>query len=350
LLLLYIEHPETFTQGLTPEWAEETLSEDDDAVWLGPEATNEQDDKRRQRIETGLEELGRWLTDLVRNGLEVARSRPALYYQAMAERLTDAQLGEVAKDVRQLATMSNKNPRWHEEMLGSLGRLQLLIEGFRRFDSLPEEIKADLRLALGWLPPLAKDALTITDHWHVLGRRVEQEVGRKVQRIWLWGETSGQAALLVNVLHGKKTATTRLLAGGVLEATLGFYPSSTPLRAEIIAWQGIHQPRERVKGMSSIQTVLATINDKTTKNPWLRTHPLLLESVIAEQLEQQWILRDKEGYLLTLPPRYTHGWTLRAMSADRLWLFGEYDGSRFLPLSTWAQGRLLELHTLRGIS
>ncbi len=344
LLLLWLEHPEVFPQTEPPQWL--TWTEIDDGV-DDVELEITEDSKRRARIETGLSELGLWLFDLVRSGLEVARSRPPTYYQQMADRLVDATLAEVAKDIRYLASISAKNPRWHEEFLSVLGKLHLLIQGFKRLDELPDTTGADVRSALGWLPQL--QTKTVTDTWHILGRRVEAEVNHKVQRTYLWGEHCQCPALLVEILHGKKTVNTRFLPGVVLEATLSFYNSSTPLRAELVSLENVAQPDKFVDGESAIKTATTKFINIKTANPWLRSYPLVLQDVIAEQHDGNWIIRDREGYFLSLPPRYPYGWYLRALSANNLWLFGEYDGSRFLPISTWANGRLLELHTLKAL-
>jgi hypothetical protein len=345
LLLLWLERPQTFLHG-TPEWI--SLTEENEASeHFELESEVLENSKRRSWIEAGLSELELWLHDLIRSGLEVARTRPPTYYQQMADRLVDASLGEVAKDIRQLASISAKNPRWHEDYLSILGKLHLLIQGFKHLDDLPETLQADLRVAVGWLPRLQNE--TITDRWHILGRRVELEVNRKIQRTYLWAEGSSRPALLVDILHGKKTVNTRFLPGVVLGATLSFYNSSTPLRAELVSLQTMTQPEEPITAETSIKSSIATLTTIKTLNPWLRSYPLVLQDVVVEQYESNWIIRDNEGYFLSLPPRFPYSWYLRALSADRLWLFGEYDGSRFLPISTWANGRLLELHTLKGL-
>jgi hypothetical protein len=339
LMLLWLEHPEVFSQTETPEWLTSLERTEDD---LEPSSS-----QRRTQIEAGLKELALWLHDLVRSGLEVARTRPPTYYQQMADRLLDATLGEVAKDIRALASISTKNPHWHEAYLSSLGRLHLLIQGFKRLDELPQEIKADLCLAVDYLPALQIE--NVTDTWHVVGRRVETEVSRKVQHTYLWGERQQRPALLVNELHGKQQVNTRFLPGVTLNATLNFYEGTHALRAEVVFLTTITQPELPAEGEASIEAAVKKFVSSKTTNPWLRSYPLLLQDVVAVRREGDWVLRDVQGYVLPLPPRYGYGWYLRALSASGLWIFGEYDGLRFLPLSVWANDRLLELHTLKSL-
>ncbi len=344
LMLLWLENPEIFSQTEAPEWLTRSETADVDEAELEFSSPD-----RQARIGAGLSELELWLFDLIRSGLEVARTRPPTYYQQMADRLVDATLSEVAKDIRQLASISAKNPRWHEDYLSSLGRLHLLIQGFKHLDEMPREIAADLRTALGWLPDLESES--VKDTWHVLGRRVEAEVNRKIQRTYLWAENQQRPALLTDVLQGKQSVNinTRFLPGVVLEATLRFCDGSTPLLAEVTSLQTILQPETHVDGESSLKTAMTHFITVKTANPWVRSYPLLLQDVVAEQHDGNWILRDSDGYFLSLPPRYTYGWYLRALSAGGLWIFGDYDGSNFLPMSTWANDRLLELHTLKSL-
>jgi hypothetical protein len=340
LLLLWLEHPEAFASTGSPAWLTWTEADEPDNEFV-------EHGEQRTRVQKGLAELELWLQDLVRSGLEAARTRPPTFYQQMADRLVDANLSELAKDIRQLASISIKHPRWHEDYLSVLGRLHLLIQGFKRLDDLPEATAADLRMAVGWSPTLQVEM--VADTWHVVGRRVEVEVNRKVQHTFFWSEKCSRPALFVDVVHATKTAHTRFLPGAVLDATLSFYTSSTPLRAELVSLQKVTQPKNVVKGESSLKSAMTNFTKVTTANPWLRSYPLVLQGVVAERHEGNWIIRDSEGYFLPLPPRFGYGWYLRALSAESLWLFGEYDGVRFLPISTWANGRLLELHTLKSL-
>ncbi len=342
LLLLYLSKPHAFQKSETPLWAKDVLSHYD--FINQPEAT---DAKRWARMQEGMQDLERWLLDIAREGLETLRGKTQSFQQ-MADRLVDAQLNDVAKDIRQLASFTIKNPRWHEDLLAALGRLFLLLEGFKRFEELPKDNQADLALALGWLPPM-RVGQAVTDRWHILGKRLEPEVGRKVQRLWLWGEHSQRPAMMLELVHGKKLPSTKFLVGGVLKATLDFYSGSVPLRAEILTLTKISQPQQAIVAPSSIKEVVSDYTRSKAANPWLKSFPLLLQNVFVEK-HDEWVLCDADGYCLTLPPKFSYGWHLQSLSPKGLWIFGDYDGQRFLPLTVWGNGRLIELHTLRGVS
>jgi hypothetical protein len=341
LLLLYLAKPEVFQSTDAPLWAKDVVSHYDFS------SLETLDIRRWDRMQVGIHDLERWLLDSVSEGLETLRGKTQSFQQ-MADRLVDAQLNEVAKDVRQLAGLIVKNPSWHEDLLAALGSLYLLLEGFKRFDDLPKDNQADVALALGWLPNI-QEGEKLKDHWHILGKRLEPEVGRKIQRLWLWGEHSQRPALLVEMVHGKKLPSTQFLVGGVLKATLQFYPGSVPLRAEIHNLENIVQPHQPVSALFSIKEAVSNYRKAKTQNPWLKGFPLILKDVVLEK-HDQWMLCDSEGYTLPLPPKFAYGWHLQSLSPKGLWVFGDYDGVRFLPLTVWGNGRLIELHTLRAVS
>jgi hypothetical protein len=341
LLLLYLSKAEAFQVCDVPLWARDVFSQYD----FGPEV-EAIESKRFLRRQAGMLDLERWLLDHISEGLESLRSKPQSFQQ-MADRLMDAQLNEIAKEVRGLNALTIKNPRWHEDLLAALGRLYLLVEGFKRLDELPKEHQSDIALALGWLPEVQSDV--VLDRWHILGKRLESEVGRKILRLWLWGERTQRPALLVEMVHGKKLPSTKFLVGGVLEAGLQFYSGNVPLRAEIHHLEKISQPHQPVQAQSSIKEAMTHYIQCKSKNPWLKSFPLLLNNVMVDKMDE-WMLRDAEGYTLPLPAKFMHGWHLQSLSAKGLWIFGDYDGMRFLPLSVWGNGRIVELHTLRGVS
>jgi hypothetical protein len=75
-----------------------------------------------------------------------------------------------------------------------------------------------------------------------------------------------------------------------------------------------------------------------------------LDAVWIEREQAGWRLRDQDGNLLALPPRYGQGWQLLALSAGGpLPLFGEWNGFSFSPLSVHWQGQWRDLHRWRGM-
>src|SRR5215208_6512570 len=106
--------------------------------------------ERHSRVSAGLAELELWLRDLVRRGLADAQSQPTKYWEQMTARLVDAQAPGAARRVRELSSATASAEGWAEAVLSRIGLLYLLVEAFKRIDTLPEPVQADVRACLGW--------------------------------------------------------------------------------------------------------------------------------------------------------------------------------------------------------
>lgn len=62
----------------------------------------------------------------------------------------DAQAPGVARQLREMASIPHSGAGWQERLLEKLGRLYLLLEGFKRLDTLPSATQADIKTLVGW--------------------------------------------------------------------------------------------------------------------------------------------------------------------------------------------------------
>ena len=342
LALLYTAKSELFLNlSLSKELRELT-----DAPLSMSDTLASADEERHQVLLGGLDSLERWLTDMIAEGLESVRTKPRTYWLEVADRLFDVRASELALEIRSWAELDAEN--WAETLLARMGRVQLIIDGFKRFEALPESIQADLYLAIGWRPKQAADPY-LRDTWLVLGSRIEQQLNQKVQRIWLWGQSSGRPALLVRPIRKQKESRHHFLSGMYLDAELAYLAGSIPLRAELGKLYGYVQAKPRVDAHASIKQALRALSSVEERNPWLTHLPLLLENVSALKLEDRWHLLDDEGHSLSLPNKFMHGWTLRSAKSDVNWMFAEYKDRQVYPLSVWIGDRLADLRVLKGI-
>src|SRR5262249_15952413 len=168
---------------------------------------------REAKVTAGLQELDLWLRDIVRGGLVAVQSQPPKFWERTAARLVDAQAPGVARLTREMAGVPVSGGGWGGRVVGRLGELYLLVEGFKRIAELPEDTQADIRALIGWTQN--QDELLrldgTRDRWLVLGQRVEEEDRLRVQRIWLWGERSGRAALILHFAHGQQPLDARFV-------------------------------------------------------------------------------------------------------------------------------------------
>ena len=117
---------------------------------IDPEARAKRIATRERKVAAGIDELDRWLRDLMRRGLDSTRSEGYRFWDAMGARLVDAQAGGLGRSVRGLGSAANSGDAWPHLLLEGAGRLHLLSEAYRRADRLPDDLRADVRSLVGW--------------------------------------------------------------------------------------------------------------------------------------------------------------------------------------------------------
>jgi SWIM zinc finger len=368
LFLLLESQPSLFTQKAPPAWATEWLAsraqraqqraekaeratpERADRGPADPAAQGRRAAERQAKVTAGLEELALWLRDRVRRGLAALQGEPYSAWENPAARLVDAQAPGLARQLREMASIPASGDGWQERLLARFGALHLLVEGFRRLETLPPETQADIRALIGWTQSqeelLAEPG--VRDRWAVLGQRVEVEDRLRVQRTWLWGQQSGRAALILTAAHVSQPLETSLLPGTWLEADLVFYPSAAPLRALVKTRHAPPAPLDTMPGYPSAAAAAEAYAAALARHPWMESFPTALPSVLPAGPEGGWVVRDDAGARLPLSPRFERGWQLLALSGGHpLGLFGEWDGDYLLPLGAWADGRFHALARAR---
>jgi hypothetical protein len=271
-----------------------------------------------------------------------AQTQPGGFWDGPAARLVDAQAPGLARRVRALAGIPHSGGDWPGRLLGELGLLHLAVAGYGRLETLPPEVQADVRAVVGWTQG-QDEVLTgepLRDEWLVLGQRVGEDDKLRVQRTWLWGRTSGRAALVLHFAAAKQPLDTSLVVGTRLDADLTFFPSAYPLRALVKARHAPAVPLDDLPGYPSIAAGLAAYSAGLAAYPWLDLFPLPLAAVVPIRAGEGWAVRDAAGQVLPLSPRFARGWPLLALCGGHpLGLFGEWDGAVLRPLGAWVGGR-----------
>jgi hypothetical protein len=308
--------------------------------------------ERQQKIMAGLQELELWLLNMMRHGLADAQLQNRDFWEAKAARMVDAQAPGLATWLRSLAALPGQRADWVEPLLNQLGRLYLLIQGFKRFDQLSPETQADLRAVVGWYQKreeIAADTEPQRDHWLVLGRQVvELDYRLRSQRLWLHGQATGREALILDFAFGEASFETNLTPGTSLDAELIYYPSRRPLRALVSRQLSAPLAAQALTG-TPIRQGLAAYAQALASNPWLPQFPLRLAAVIPVQTAGRWLLRERDGTGLPLADHFTERWSLLALSGGQpLPVAGEWDGTTFLPLSTMVDGRFIDFQQMGG--
>jgi hypothetical protein len=358
LLLLVAASPSAAPAAEPPEWVQE---------WLGsraereeraqaraekrqappdPEAQARRQAKREERVQAGLEELERWLHDLVRQGLAQARQRPYGFWDEAAARLVDAQASALAGRLRMLGGVAAAGrDDWAEALLEEAGLVQLLLRASRRLDALPEGLRADVRALIGWTVS-QEDVLAgarLRDRWAVLGRVLEDDERLRVQRVWLHGLESRRSALVLSFAAAGQPLDASLAAGTVVDASLVFYPSAAPLRAVVAEQHAAPEPLPELPA-GSIESALGARAAALAQQPWLWRLPVSLGGVVPARRDGEWLAAEPDGEALALACDELTGWRLTALSGGRpLAIFGEWERDRVRPVSAIVDGRFVLL-------
>ena len=351
LFTLFVQNEQDFSQVPPPDWVSEwlesrsaraeTKAKKADAP-IDEAAQAKRAAAREKKIAAGLSELEIWLQDLLRTGLVQLPSNPPRFFEATASRLVDAQAPGLARYVRDLGDVSFSGETWADDVLGKLGRLQLLVTLYQRQEALPATARADVRRALGWTDNQA-DLIKqegLHDDWLVLAQYAEQEASLRLRRSWLWGKASGRTALILEFAHGKQAFAPNLVAGRILTGELVFFPSHYPLRA--VLKDGAQVKDLDAKAVNALRQeahfdeVLEAYANALTHNGWLEQLPVFVADLIPTEAEGVVSIIDSEGRTLPLAPEFRYGWQLLGLSGGhKLSVIGEWDGNALLPLSVW---------------
>lgn len=355
LLLLLATQPAAFTAGAAPAWVAEWLAKRGqnaqkraapaaaaaaEVPLAAPKRSTHSGSAaaREAKVAAGLDELDRWLCDLVRQGLASAQGRSHRFWDDMARRMIDAQAPGVARMIRDLPQVVASGEGWQSRLLERLAQIHLLIAGYRRRSALSPDMLAEVRAQIGWAQDQesVRAGPAVRDTWLALAQRVTEEDQLRVQRTWLWGERTSRLALLLSFAPPGKPLDRGVVVGTALDADLAFYDGIVSLRALLVQRYGAPAQIQAMPGHATIASGLGAWADAVARNPWLERYLLSLTGVVPARDGERWLLLDSEGCSIVLAARPEQGWRLLAISGGRaIALSGEWDGMALVPLSAW---------------
>jgi hypothetical protein len=228
-----------------------------------------------------------------------------------------------------------------------MGKLELVIQAFRRLDQIDPALQHDIRQIIGWR--LTKEEVSalgehVIDDWSILGQWVEEDQLR-TQRTWLQGLHTGRTALVLQFAVGAGSPFPWVGAPGThQEMELHFWPGACPQRGQIYERLGEpHALEARQPGHASVEDFLACAGRMTATNPWADRFLAVLHDVVPV-LEDSgaWIIRDTAG--AGLPLRAGSYWRLLAGSGGRpADLYAEWDGRELRPFALRAEDEYMSV-------
>jgi hypothetical protein len=268
----YAERPEEFAVGSPPEWVTDWLSKrrprqeanrptlaekkersiaaasapaqepaDEAKVARAAQQRERTQAARETAVLEALDELDQWIGDQVRRGLAHFPAIAREQCRAAARRLADGKAAGLANRVDALPVeLFNAPERERGELLLEwMGGLHLLVEAYRRQDTIPAGLRHEVRRLIGWVVKREElladpEALRVTSVWTTLAVRTEIEPdGLRRVETWLArpGQLEPRSALLLDYFPAGSSISPSLHPSDTFEAEAVFYPSTAPLRA-----------------------------------------------------------------------------------------------------------------------
>lgn len=331
-------------EGAAPEWA---------ATWIAgrqkrqeaattvtekapdPAAHAKREAARLSKVDAGITELRLFLEDVARQGFEDKRIKTYDFWDRIASRMVDAQMSPVGQRLRALGGKPfQKHTDWTALLADEIGRLYALTEAYGRIDSLPEGLQADVRTALGFSlkqEDLIAAGPAIRDVWQIVGQTHTQAERLTERHTWLYGESTGNVALLLEFSHANRAFSAGYPLGHAFAGELVYYPSAFPQRAIIKSSERDYQRSEKLTAYSLASTgdVLTAYADALAQNPFIERVPAGFARAYPSRSEI--ITPDNTALPVSSAPTAQR---IQALGGgDWLPVFGEWDGEAFIMAS-----------------
>jgi uncharacterized Zn finger protein len=242
--------------------------------------------KKNERLElmrSGLEDLEKWLYDLMAQGLaNVAHSNPR-FWENSAARFKDSKLSKVAYTIREIADEFNYKVSDYQKIAIKIGELSLLVNTAKNIDHLGAEEQEELLNQLGRLvrkQEVIAAENVMNDLWTVIGQSEQYNLDGLIERkVWLLGNKSLQVALLLDYLF-QGDFELKFIVGESFESELYFYSSTIWQRALVnnteINFSKQHLQYESFKDYEAFFESYAR---KISLNPWLAVETGIIENL-----------------------------------------------------------------------
>ncbi|MDR6505701.1 SWIM zinc finger family protein [Arthrobacter oryzae] len=334
------------TAGFAQEWAAQRA---DRAAARDRRQSEQQTDPAAQakrladrmaKMDAGIADFARWLTDLARTGLASAHNQPYAWWDGVAGRLVDAQLPGLAEQVRAMGSDVHARADWADHLLLRTGRWWAVTKAWSRRDELSAAEFADLRVAVGWAMASAdvQAGESLPGPWLVLGAHRSDDGRLQQQRTWLRGPDGTVVVVLDFAAQGEALATPQL-AGALLDVTVARYPGSAPQRAMFTSPVA---PRGLASSLGTGCRIAEALDQESAAvalSPWRERHPVLFAEVRVCPGGSGW-LRDGSGAALPLIGASVDS-LLALTGSHPVHIFGELEEGRVRPLSVVVHGTVV---------
>lgn len=276
--------------------------------------------ERETAILDGLDEFDRWVADQLQLGLSGFAQRAAQGSRTLSTRLVDAKAQGLATRLDTLISDIFRLPEAEraDVLIEQLASLALIAAAYRRQNELPPALAADVRRAVGWTLKredllVDKDAPRIASTWIVAATRSEAQPD-KLRRLETWlidaagKETTPRFAVLVDFVPIATGASApSFVPGEVFAGEVVFYPSATPLRAQLASRTPVSERVAWPRATMGIGPAVAAYESALAAQPWLEHWPALASGIALRRIGAHGLAladndADSEGAALPVDP------------------------------------------------
>ncbi len=309
--------------------------------------------QRLHYIRIGMADLEAWLLDIIDNGLANAPDKPKGYWMSMSRRLNDSYCPAIAVKIEQLPKTIANQKNWADIVLAELGKLYLLSQSFKHFETLTPETQFDLFTTVGWHNSrLAEETdEAVVDTWVVLDRQLSTIRKRQMVTVVLWGQTTQRFAMLTGIAHSRQKPDMHLMPGVTVTGSLRYYPSELQLQAypEQLSFETkAHSVAHPLP--TDLQAVTTAFQTSILTHPWIAQLPTLLSKVAVNVHQGQIYLQDSQRQALPVNMTSKANWYLQVYSQQApISVFGYWNGTTFDAVTLNVAGNWIPLKTLPEI-
>jgi SWIM zinc finger len=346
LMLFYARQQNAFADTNAPAWVtdwltkrtekeEKKTTQEEKPVDEAAQAKRQQ--ARQQKVADGINELGLWIKDIVRNGIITMPDKGFAFFDNMAKRMVDAQAPGLAGMVRNLAETNFYAEEWQRSFMNQLLSIYLVIEGYKNGDNNSETMQQDLRTWIGFTKNQdeLKEQPGITDTWLVLAKQTEEVDAITTERYWLYGTQCNQYALVLQFIVRGQGGLLTFTPGMFIEAELVFYPAVLPMRA-IVKKQITANASQNFTAFNNWQQVVNTETNLCSQMPVRNERPFIIQQLTPVQYDNRWWLQDNEKKMMAIKNEHKMIWKLLALSGGTaldMVVIGKEDA--YEPVAVW---------------
>jgi hypothetical protein len=347
LMLLNARQPNDFKHADAPAWVTDWLSRRSEKEEKKTEKKDKPVDEsaqtkraqaRQNKVADGLEELQRFIKDIIRNGMVSLPEKGAGFWANMAKRMIDAQAPGLANQLKTLEEINYYKEGWQTRCLDQLIKMYLIIQGYKNIDTLTPGLQHDLRSLIGF--PQNQDELKaqegIRDQWFVLAKQTEEEDKLIVERNWFYGLDSHRFALVIQFYVRSQPPPASYTPGLVVEATLVYYPSSVAIRALVKHQFNTWKPNRLPDGLDNWTAVAEKETVANARYPFAESWPCIVTQLTPVYHNKEWWLKDDQQQLMRIRGKESVIWNLLALSGGtpmRMSLIGKEN--EYEPVGVW---------------